>query len=94
MLMQLYFDLAKRLETPYNAPVEPAAADSSCSMTTAQEGIHVGSGTSRPPRRFWVEITAILAAKAVALTALYLIFFSTPPQPDVAGHLFHVEDGK
>ncbi len=41
------------------------------------------------PRRFWLEIAAVLVAKAVALTALYLIFFANPPPlPDLAVHVF------
>ncbi len=50
---------------------------------------------SRPPRRYWVEIAAVLAVKAVALTALYLVFFSAPRSPpDAPGHLFQLGDGR
>jgi hypothetical protein len=45
---------------------------------------------AHPPRRFWLEMAAVLAAKAIALTALYLCFFSTPADvPDAPAHLFH-----
>jgi len=54
----------------------------------------VRSRTNRWPRRFWLEITAVLAAKLVALTAIYLLFFSTPMKPDVPGHLFQIEAGR
>ncbi len=54
----------------------------------------MSSRTSHPPRRFWLEIAAVLAAKMIALTALYLIFFSAPPQPDVPGHIFQIRDGR
>ncbi len=55
----------------------------------------MGLVSSRTPQRFWVEITAVLTAKVLALTALYLVCFSTPAQaPDIAGHLFHVGSGK
>ena len=47
------------------------------------------AATPRPPRRFWLEIAAVLAAKAIALSALYLCFFSTPAAvPEAPAHLF------
>ena len=66
------------------------------STATAQEYIHVGSPTRtrHPPRRFWFEIAAVLAAKLVALTAIYLLFFSTPIRPDMAAHLFQIGAGR
>lgn len=50
---------------------------------------------NHPPRRLGIEIAAILAAKAVVLTAIYLAFFSTPASPpDVQSHVFAVKDAK
>ena len=50
---------------------------------------------NHPPRRLWIEIAAILAAKAVVLTAIYLAFFSAPASPpDVPSHVFSVEGTK
>ena len=43
------------------------------------------------PSRFWRELAAVLAAKAVLLTILYFAFFSGPaPAIDVGAHLFAV----
>jgi hypothetical protein len=45
-----------------------------------------GPGASRA---FWYEIAAVLTAKAIALSLIYLIFFASPPAlPDAAHHLF------
>jgi len=55
----------------------------------------VSARRAHPPRRFWIEIAAVLAAKAVALTALYLIFFYPSPEPpDVPAHVFQIESAK
>jgi hypothetical protein len=42
-------------------------------------------------RRLRHEITLALIAKAVALAALYLLFFVPPPAPDLTSHLFTTE---
>jgi hypothetical protein len=48
--------------------------------------IHAKTGA---PRAYWGEIAAVLAAKAVALALLYLLFFATPASaPDLGAHLF------
>ena len=38
--------------------------------------------------RFWREISIVLAVKALALAALYFLFFASPPAPDIVGDLF------
>jgi hypothetical protein len=43
---------------------------------------------ARLMRRFWREIAIVLAAKAVALAAIYFLFFASPPPYDIAGELF------
>ena len=41
------------------------------------------------PRVFWYEIAAVLAAKVIALSLIYLLFFASPPVvPDAGRHLF------
>jgi hypothetical protein len=50
---------------------------------------------NRPPPRLRIEIAAILVAKAVVLTAIYLAFFSAPASPpDVPSHVFSAEGAK
>ncbi len=50
---------------------------------------------NHPPRRLSIEIAAILAAKVIVLTAIYLAFFSAPASPpDVSAHVFQVEGTK
>ncbi len=47
------------------------------------------------PRTYWREISLALAAKAVGLVLLYLLFFAAPPLiPSPAHHLFHQGDRK
>ncbi len=41
------------------------------------------------PTRFWREVAAVLAAKAILLAVLYFAFFShRSPVSDIAQHLF------
>jgi len=42
----------------------------------------------------WFDVAVVLAAKAVALTVLYLVCFSSPPWPDVSAHVFSIESAK
>ena len=47
------------------------------------------------PRAFWREIAAVLAAKAVALIVIYLLFFAAPASmPDLGIHLFQKGSAK
>jgi hypothetical protein len=46
-------------------------------------------GRPAVPRTYWHEIAVILAAKAVALALIYLLFFAAPaPVPALGDHLF------
>ena len=47
-----------------------------------------------PRRGLWFDVAVVLAAKALALTALYLFCFSSPPLPDVSAHVFSVGSAK
>ena len=52
-------------------------------------------GTTGVPRAYWREIAAVLAAKAVALTLIYLLFFAAPMSvPDLGAHLFQQGSAK
>jgi len=54
----------------------------------------VDATCNRPRRGLWFDVAVVLAAKAVALTFLYLLCFSSPPLLDVSAHVFSVEDAK
>ena len=56
-----------------------------------QDARLVNDSIARPSRAFWRQIAIVLAAKAVALLALYFLFFASAPQAlDVPQHMFHV----
>jgi hypothetical protein len=46
-------------------------------------------GTAGAPRSYWHEIVAVLVAKALALIAIYSLFFASPTlTPHLNDHLF------
>jgi hypothetical protein len=58
-----------------------------CSVARIFVMIHGPTGV---PRAYWHEIAVILAAKAVALALIYLLFFAAPaPVPALGDHLFY-----
>jgi hypothetical protein len=51
--------------------------------------------TTGAPRVYWREIAAVLAAKAVALALIYLLFFGAPMSvADLGAHLFQQGSAK